>query len=80
MHLVKKHHCCPIFLALPIRIEEKFGPTSELAVYEHICELSKRINRQISLAFIRDGWGRWVRFVMIEKVGDGLGHVRSRMR
>jgi hypothetical protein len=33
MHLVKGHHCCPNFLAQPIRREEKFGPTSKLAIY-----------------------------------------------
>jgi hypothetical protein len=50
MHLVKGHHCCPNFLAQPIRREEKFGPTSKLAIYDQKCKLSKQTNRQISLA------------------------------
>jgi hypothetical protein len=50
VHLVKEHHCCPNFLGQPIRREEKFGPTSKLAIYEHKCKHNKRTNRQISLA------------------------------
>jgi hypothetical protein len=50
MHLVKGHHCCPNFLAKPIRREEKFGPTSKFAIFEQKYKLSKRTNRQISLA------------------------------
>jgi hypothetical protein len=50
MHLVKGHHCCPNFLAQPIRRKEKFGPTSKLAIYDQKCKLSKQTNRQISLA------------------------------
>jgi hypothetical protein len=50
MHLVKGHHCCLNFLASPIRREEKFGPKSKLAIFEQKCKLSKRTNRQISLA------------------------------
>jgi hypothetical protein len=50
MHLVKGHHCCPNFPAQPIRREEKFGPTSELAIYEQKCKPGKRTKRQISLA------------------------------
>jgi hypothetical protein len=33
-HLVKGHPRCPNLLAHPIRREEKFGPTSKLAIYE----------------------------------------------
>jgi hypothetical protein len=50
MHLVKGHHCCPNFLAQPIRREKKFGPTSKLAIYDQKCKLSKQTNRHISLA------------------------------
>jgi hypothetical protein len=50
MHLVKEHHCCPNFLAQPIRREEKFGLPSKLAIYEQKLKLSKRTYRQISLA------------------------------
>jgi hypothetical protein len=52
VHLVKEHHCCPNFLAQPIRREEKFGPTSKLAIYEHKCKHNIRTNRQISLALL----------------------------
>jgi hypothetical protein len=52
MHLVKGHQCCPNFLAQPIRREEKFGPTSKLAIFEQQCKLNKQINRQISLALL----------------------------
>jgi hypothetical protein len=57
MHLVKGHHCCQNFLAKPIRREEKFGPTSKLAIFEQKYKLSKRTNRQISLA-LWDGTGK----------------------
>jgi hypothetical protein len=50
MHLVKAHHCCPNFLAQPIRREEKFGQTQKMAIYDQKCKFSKRTNRQISLA------------------------------
>jgi hypothetical protein len=53
MHLVKGFHCCPNFLAQPIRREEKFGPISKLAIFEQKCKLSKRTNRQISLALLQ---------------------------
>jgi hypothetical protein len=52
MHLVKGHHCWLNFLAQPIRREDKFDPTSKLAIYEQKCKLSKRTNRQISLALL----------------------------
>jgi hypothetical protein len=52
MHLVKGHHCCPNFLAQPIRREEKIGPTIKLAIYEQKCKLSKQTNRQISLVLL----------------------------
>jgi hypothetical protein len=44
VHLVKGNHCCPNFLAQPIRREEKFGPTSKLAILEQKCKLSKPTN------------------------------------
>jgi hypothetical protein len=52
MHLVKGHHCCLNFLAQPIRREEKFGQTYKMAIYDQKCKLSKRTNRQISLALL----------------------------
>jgi hypothetical protein len=53
MHFVEGHLCCPNFLAQPIRKEEKFGPTSKLAIYEQKCKLCTRTNRQISLALLQ---------------------------
>jgi hypothetical protein len=53
VHLVKEHHCCPNFLAQPIRREQKFGQTSKLAIYDHKCKQNKRTNRQISLALFQ---------------------------
>jgi hypothetical protein len=44
VHLVKGHHCCPNFLAQPIRREEKLGRTSKLAIFEQKCKLKVRLH------------------------------------
>jgi hypothetical protein len=54
MYLVKGHYCRPNFLAQSISNREKFSLTSKLAIYEQKCKLSKRTNRQISLALLPD--------------------------
>jgi hypothetical protein len=41
MNLVTGHYCCLNFLAQPIRRENKFVPTSKLAIYEQKCKLSQ---------------------------------------
>jgi hypothetical protein len=50
MHLVKDNPFCPNVPPHPIRREEKFGQTSKLDIYEPKSKLSKRTNREISLA------------------------------
>jgi hypothetical protein len=52
MHFVKRHLCRPNFLAQPIRRTEKFVSTLKLAIYGQKCKLSKRTNREISLALL----------------------------